>query len=68
MSQEACKSMKNHKEDEFTLLGSVFRGLSVYFNYTGTSQCLDILSSSTPTLDDKGWNYQVIYIVTHNIL
>ncbi|XP_015371392.1 PREDICTED: lysosomal Pro-X carboxypeptidase-like [Diuraphis noxia] len=56
--KEVCKPMKNHKEDEFTLLGSVFRGLSVYFNYTGTSQCLDILSSSAPTLGEKGWNYQ----------
>jgi len=62
MSQEVCKPMKNHKEDEFTLLGSVFRGLSVYFNYTGISECLDILSSSAPTLGEKGWNYQVIYI------
>lgn len=60
MSQEVCKPMKNHKEDDFTLLGSVFKGLSVYFNYTGTSKCLDILTSSAPTLGEKGWGYQVI--------
>lgn len=51
--------MKNHTEDDLTLLGSVFSGLSVYFNYTGTSQCLDILTSSAPTLGEQGWNYQV---------
>lgn len=51
--------MKNHKEDDLTLLGSVFKGLNVYFNYTGTSTCLNILSS-TPSLDAKGWDYQVL--------
>ncbi|XP_025204425.1 lysosomal Pro-X carboxypeptidase-like [Melanaphis sacchari] len=56
--KEVCKPMKNHKEDDLTLLGSVFQGLNVYFNYTGTSQCLDILTSSAPTLGEKGWGYQ----------
>lgn len=52
--------MKNHEEDDFTLLGSVFKGLNVYFNYSGTSECLNISSSSDPTLGEQGWNYQVI--------
>lgn len=61
--QELCKSMKNHTEDDLTLLGSVFKGLNVYFNYTGTSKCLNIYSSSAPTLGAKGWDYQVMTII-----
>lgn len=57
--QELCKPMKNHLEDDLKLLGSVFKGLNVYFNYTGTSKCLNILSSSAPTLGEQGWDYQV---------
>ncbi|XP_025411982.1 lysosomal Pro-X carboxypeptidase-like isoform X1 [Sipha flava] len=55
--KELCKPMKNHNEQTFKLLDSVFNGLNVYFNYTGTSTCLNI-SSSTPSLDAKGWGYQ----------
>lgn len=61
--------MTNHKEDDYTLLISVFKGLNVYFNYTGTSKCLDISSSSAPTLGDRGWDYQVpnLYTQEHRI-
>lgn len=51
--------MKNHNEDAYTLLDSVFKGLNVYFNYTGTSECLNYITSSAPTLGEKGWDYQV---------
>ncbi|VVC30216.1 Alpha/Beta hydrolase fold,Peptidase S28 [Cinara cedri] len=55
--KELCKPMKNHTEDTLTLLDSVFKGLNVYFNYTGKSECLDV-SSTSLTLGEKGWNYQ----------
>lgn len=55
--QELCKSMTNHSEDAETLLKSVFAGLSVYFNYTGTAECLDI--SSVYPVGMNGWDYQV---------
>lgn len=55
--QELCKSMTNHSEDAETLLKSVFAGLSVYFNYTGTADCLDV--SSVYPIGMNGWNYQV---------
>lgn len=57
--QELCRPMTNHLEDNLKLLGSVFKGLNVYFNYTGKSKCLNILSSSAPTLGEQGWAYQV---------
>lgn len=62
MSQAFCQSMKNHTEDDRTLLGSLFGGLNVYFNYTGTTKCLDVLSSATPSLGEQGWDFQVIAV------
>lgn len=59
MSQEVCKFMTNHTQDDKTLLMSVFRGLSVYFNYTGTAECLDVSSAFSEKIMN-GWNYQVI--------
>lgn len=43
--QEVCKSMRDHTEDDETLLMSVFNGLSVYFNYTGSAKCLNLSSA-----------------------
>jgi len=57
--KELCKPMMNHRENDRTLLGSVFKGLNVYFNYTGTSPCLDVIGcGTTPALSDQGWDYQ----------
>ncbi|XP_050441621.1 lysosomal Pro-X carboxypeptidase-like [Adelges cooleyi] len=56
--KEFCKPLTNSQSDYYTLLSSVFEGLNVYFNYTGSSQCLDALSTATPSLGEKGWSYQ----------
>lgn len=58
-TQTFCKPLKNHREADLKLLDSVFKALNVYFNYTGTSKCLDVSSSSAPTLGERGWDYQV---------
>lgn len=55
--KEVCKSMTNHTEDDATLLMSVFHGLSVYFNYTGTASCLNQSSSYSDDMIN-GWSYQ----------
>lgn len=56
--------MTDHAVDDKTLLMSVFRGLNVYFNYTGSAECLN---DSSPYSDDMmtGWNYQVYYQLTN---
>lgn len=60
--QEFCKPLKNHTEDNETLLVSLFKGVNLFFNYTGTSKCLDFNNSATPTLGTQGWDYQVIQV------
>lgn len=57
-TQEVCKSMTNHAVDDETLLMSVFRGLSVYFNYTGSAECLNVSSAYSEDMM-TGWSYQV---------
>lgn len=64
--QEVCKPMTNHTVDDQTLLTSVFRGLSVAFNYTGSAECLDF-SSAFPDDVIYGWNYQVSFQLSCNI-
>lgn len=64
--QEFCKPMQNYTEDDFTLLNSVFKGLNVYFNYTGTSECLN--TTSTDSLGIQGWSYQVFIFYIKKIL
>ena len=40
-------------------LRKVFAGLSVYFNHTGESKCLDFKEANPPTLGADMWDYQV---------
>ena len=40
-------------------LRKVFAGLSVYFNHTGESKCLDFREANPPTLGADMWDYQV---------
>ncbi|XP_050520084.1 lysosomal Pro-X carboxypeptidase [Daktulosphaira vitifoliae] len=56
--KEFCKSLKNSHSDDYTLLKTVFQGLGVYFNFTGSTQCLNVNNSATPNLSYKGWDYQ----------
>ncbi|KAL4144176.1 hypothetical protein QTP88_006399 [Uroleucon formosanum] len=55
--KEVCKSMRDHTEYDKTLLMSVFNGLSVYFNYTGSAKCLNLSSAFSDDIM-KGWGYQ----------
>merc|ERR1712013_700147 len=53
---EACVSLSKPHASDQELLGNVFAGLNVYFNYTGNSKCLDLGDE-----DDIGagmWTYQ----------
>lgn len=54
--------MTNHAVDDRELLRSVFRGLSVYFNYTGSAECLEVASAFSDDMMN-GWNYQVSAVV-----
>ncbi|XP_054270822.1 lysosomal Pro-X carboxypeptidase [Macrosteles quadrilineatus] len=51
-----CKTIKEDMQGK-KLLETMFKGLNVYFNYTGSAHCLDY-SSAYVTMDDTMWNYQ----------
>ncbi|XP_050441627.1 lysosomal Pro-X carboxypeptidase-like isoform X2 [Adelges cooleyi] len=55
--KEFCKPLTNSQSDCYTLLSSVFEGLKVYFNYTGSSQCLDVHGTVKPSR--KAFSYQI---------
>lgn len=42
--------------------------LSVYTNYTGKTQCLDISSAYDSSMGDAQWNFQVCEPQRHNVL
>ena len=49
---------KNHKTvDDNAVLSSIFAGVSVYFNYTGTAKCLKL--SGPDQIGTDMWDYQV---------
>lgn len=58
--------MFNSSLPDKLLLRTLFKGLNVYFNYTGTTKCLDYAATgaATQSLGDLGWDYQV----SHNSL
>ena len=41
------------------LLQQIAEGVNIYFNYTGTTKCLNISQQATSDLGDIGWDYQV---------
>ena len=45
-------------------LRKVFAGLSVYFNHTGESKCLDFREANPPTLGADMWDYQVVQLLS----
>ena len=54
---EACKPLTQDYDDDQELLQHIFAGASVYFNYTGKAECLNMMDE-----DDIGadmWSYQV---------
>nr|CAD7398983.1 unnamed protein product [Timema cristinae] len=54
-----CGYLTNSRESDKDLLKRLYKGLNVFFNFTGQVNCLDINQSSTSQLNDQGWDYQV---------
>uniref|UniRef100_T1JCH1 Lysosomal Pro-X carboxypeptidase n=1 Tax=Strigamia maritima TaxID=126957 RepID=T1JCH1_STRMM len=55
---EVCKHLLNSSIDKEALLKSLFAGVSVYFNYTGQSKCLNTTDMGSKDLGNDGWDYQ----------
>uniref|UniRef100_A0A2P2HZL6 Lysosomal Pro-X carboxypeptidase n=2 Tax=Hirondellea gigas TaxID=1518452 RepID=A0A2P2HZL6_9CRUS len=53
-----CQPMKLYRDAPQTILQEVFKGLSVYFNYTTTAKCLQYKDAMPTSLDDNGWDLQ----------
>lgn len=53
--------MKHPQYDSEDLLLEVFDGISVYFNFTKSVQCLDYTESASSQLGEEGWDFQVSY-------
>ncbi|XP_059489332.1 lysosomal Pro-X carboxypeptidase [Neocloeon triangulifer] len=54
---EVCQYLRDPKLGAKELLGQIFKGVSVYFNYTGKAKCLDV-ESADGALGDQGWDFQ----------
>ncbi|XP_076065811.1 lysosomal Pro-X carboxypeptidase [Oratosquilla oratoria] len=53
-----CNELKNSTVKGQDLLQELFKGLTVYFNFTGSSTCLDYKQNADPRLGDFGWDFQ----------
>ncbi|KAF6212329.1 hypothetical protein GE061_012851 [Apolygus lucorum] len=53
-----CEKLSTTSKDPKVILESIFEGISVYFNYTGSSECLQLEDANPQELGDLGWNYQ----------
>ncbi|CAG7717024.1 unnamed protein product [Allacma fusca] len=53
-----CEKLFDSKLPDKQLLRALFKGLNVYFNYTGSAKCLDYGQQATQSLGDLGWDYQ----------
>ncbi|XKL62403.1 hypothetical protein PGB90_002236 [Kerria lacca] len=56
--KEMCKHLNHSYSFDEKLLMAVFRAVSVYFNYTGCSTCLQWKSDPSTNLDSNAWNIQ----------
>lgn len=54
-----CEHLTNSSLDDQSLLVELFNGVSVYSNYTGQIQCLDVNQTAYQALGDLGWDFQV---------
>ncbi|PSN38937.1 Lysosomal Pro-X carboxypeptidase [Blattella germanica] len=52
-----CRQLGNSSLSDKLLLKSLFKAITVYFNYTGKAKCLDIEMDSS-SLGDQGWDFQ----------
>ncbi len=58
--QAVCKVLSNPNESGKVLLKSIFKGVSIYFNYTGSAKCLDFTDGAVGQLGvADGWDFQV---------
>lgn len=48
---------KTSNDDE-DIVRRIIKGVNVFFNYTGHTNCFDTGSQGTPSLGDLGWSYQ----------
>jgi len=53
-----CEKMTNSSLEDRPLLQQVFRGLSVYANFSGQSECLDPDDGADQALGARGWDFQ----------
>lgn len=61
--QVICKYFLNSGVEDDVLLNNVFNAVSVFFNGTGQSKCLQLNENSPDSLlTAGGWGYQVIII------
>jgi lysosomal Pro-X carboxypeptidase len=54
-----CTHLPNSSLTGKTLLKSLFKAITVYFNYTGSTKCLDLGTEASTNLGDLGWEFQV---------
>lgn len=53
-----CLKLTDPNREGKELLQHLFGGLTVYFNYTGESKCLNADEQADVRLDDRGWDFQ----------
>ncbi|XP_014670682.1 PREDICTED: lysosomal Pro-X carboxypeptidase-like isoform X2 [Priapulus caudatus] len=53
-----CSKLTDPGLHDKQLIDALFKGISVYFNYTGAAECLDVSQATTGALSDEGWGYQ----------
>ncbi|XP_064414031.1 lysosomal Pro-X carboxypeptidase [Latimeria chalumnae] len=56
--QVVCKFLSDPALPDKDLLKNLFQAANIYYNYTGTTQCLNISQTATGNLGDMGWYYQ----------
>jgi lysosomal Pro-X carboxypeptidase len=54
-----CSHLPNSSLTEKLLLKSLFKAISIYFNYTGSAKCLNIETEGSSSLGELGWDFQV---------
>ena len=50
---------KTFNQDPIVVLKSIYEGVNVYQNFTGTTKCFDIVSGTPSDINMDSWNYQV---------
>lgn len=53
-----CELFTNSSLDSHSLLVEIFKGLTVYANFTGQTKCLDVNQIADQSLGDLGWDFQ----------